>query len=318
KAIGAAGKLDGAAWVLTPELSRKILARVKKEGSAAAGEAIYRRTQLQCVNCHAIGTAGGLVGPNLISVGGSSQPDYILESLLDPSAKLKEGYTTLTVLTEDAEVINGIVIGKTDELIRMRLADGKQREVALDQIAQQKPGKSLMPQGALDGLTEKELVDLVTFMSELGRTAKYTVSTEPMVRSFQTLIYSNEANRRLNRTSTDAAASDDPVMKWRLVTARVDGTLPLAELDQFKQHRQTPPTSFVRFVIELPETGAAGVVLPADGIEAWIDGKPTPVWNLKNQPLKKGKHTVVIAIDRTEVDEPFAVRLQGDAFEPSK
>ena len=317
-AIRKAGKLDDAAWRLTPELSARVLSAAKSGGSPARGETIYRRTSLQCINCHAIGTAGGLVGPNLISVGGSSQPDYILESLIDPSAKLKEGYTTVTVLTLDAEVINGIMIGKTEDSIRLRLADGKEQEIAIDEIEQQKPGRSLMPEGALDALTERELVDLVAFLSALGRTPQFTVSTDPLVRSFQTLNYTDEANRRLNRTSTDTAASDDPAMTWRDVTAKVNGILPLEELDRFQQHRETPPTSFARFTIELPRDGIAGIELPGEGIEAWIDGKPTPVWSLKSASLPKGTHRVVIAMDRTQVTESFAVRLAGDAIEPTR
>ncbi len=316
-AIASAGSLEGASWKLTQELSKRILSLSTSEGSAQRGEAIYRREKLQCIQCHAIGTAGGLVGPNLISVGGSSQPDYILESLLAPSAKLKEGYTTVSVLTEDAQLINGIMIGKTDDAIRMRLADGTEREIAVDEIAQQKPGKSLMPEGALDVLTESELVDLVTFLSALGRSPQFTLSTQPLVRSFETLIYSNEANHRLNRTSTDTAASDDPAMKWRPVTAKVDGTLPLSELDRFQQHRETPPTSFARFVIQMPTEGVAGIEVPSEGIAAWVDTKPTPIWRLKSEKLSPGKHTVVIAIDRSEVKTPLAVRLTADAIEPT-
>ena len=90
QAIRVAGKLENASWQLTEELKQEVLAAAATKGSAERGEQIYRQSKLQCILCHAIGNAGGLVGPNLISVGGSSQPDYILESLF-PNAKLKEG-----------------------------------------------------------------------------------------------------------------------------------------------------------------------------------------------------------------------------------
>ena len=53
-------------------------------------------------------------------------------------------------------------------------------------------------------------------------------------------------------------------------------------------------------------------------MEAWIDGKPMPVWSLKSAPLPAGPHNVVIAMDRTKVINPFAVRLVGDAIEPTE
>ncbi|MDB4644782.1 L-sorbosone dehydrogenase [Rubripirellula sp.] len=313
KAIRSAGQLEQAKWKLTPELQTALIAEMKSNGSATRGEQIYRRKSLQCIICHAIGNAGGLVGPNLISLGGSSQPDYIVEALLDPSAKLKEGFTTLTVLTDEGEIINGISLGKNGDGLRLRLADGKEVQIDLDSIEQTKPGKSLMPEGLLDSLPQQELVDLLTFMSALGREPDYKVSTEPIVRSLETLNYTNAANSRLNRTSMDTAASNDTNMTWRSQTTKVDGTIPLSELDQFKQHRTLPHTSFVRFGITMPREGIAEIDIPADGISAWIDGKPTPTTTLGTLPLDSGDHVVVLAINRVMLREPFAIKVDGDA-----
>ncbi len=313
QAIRVAGKLENASWELTDDLRNEILTAAATSGSPERGEQIYRQSKLQCIVCHAIGNAGGLVGPNLISVGGSSQPDYILESLLVPNAKLKEGYTTLTVLTDEGDVINGIVVGRSDESLRLRLADGKEVQIATETIEQEKPGKSLMPAGLMDTLTKREMIDLVAFLSALGRVPEYTVSTDPLERSFETLIYSDEANRRLNRTSTDTAASDDPAMNWRPVTSYVNGKLPLSELDRFQQHRQTPPTSFVRFLVDMPSKGIAEISVPTTGIEAWVDTKPTPAIDLKQLELDAGEHVIVLGIDRDQQTEPFVVRVAGDA-----
>ncbi len=313
KAIRKAGQLEQAKWKLTPDLQKLLIAEMQNNGSASRGQEIYRRKSLQCINCHAIGNAGGLVGPNLISLGGSSQPDYIVEALLNPSAKLKEGFTTLTVLTDEGEITNGISLGKNGDGLRLRLADGKEVQIALDTIEQTKPGKSLMPEGLLDSLPQQELVDLLTFMSALGRESAYTVSTEPIVRSLETLNFSKAASSRLNRTSMDTAASDDPNMTWRPQTTKVDGSLPLIELDQFKQHRTLPHTSFIRFDITMPRQGVARVDVPADGISAWIDGKPTPATNLGTLPLEGGNHTVVLSINREMLTEPFTIKVDGDA-----
>ena len=313
KAIRKAGQLEQAKWKLTPDLQKLLIAEMQNNGSASRGQEIYRRKSLQCINCHAIGNAGGLVGPNLISLGGSSQPDYIVEALLNPSAKLKEGFTTLTVLTDEGEITNGISLGKNGDGLRLRLADGKEVQIALDTIEQTKPGKSLMPEGLLDSLPQQELVDLLTFMSALGREPAYTVSTEPIVRSLETLNFSKAASSRLNRTSMDTAASDDPNMTWRPQTTKVDGSLPLIELDQFKQHRTLPHTSFIRFDITMPRQGVARVDVPADGISAWIDGKPTPATNLGTLPLEGGNHTVVLSINREVLTKPFTIKVDGDA-----
>ncbi|PHQ35891.1 PVC-type heme-binding CxxCH protein [Rhodopirellula bahusiensis] len=335
QAIRKSGKLADATWELSPELKTRLLKRVQESGSATRGELVYRRKELQCIACHAIGTAGGLVGPNLVSLGGSSQPDYVLESLLDPSARLKEGYSTRKILTEDGEVISGIAIGQTEDATRLRLADGTEREIETDAILDDAPGKSLMPEGLLDNLTEAELVDLTTFLVALGRDPEFTVSTQNIVRSFETLTYTAEANRRLNRTSVDTAAQDDPAMTWRDLTSMVDGTVRLEEADKFKQHRQSPHISFLRFDIEvtpsdsnseiatialklLGATPSAGDANSWDGFEAWVDGKPTPTWQLKNLPLSRGRHRITLSINRDEVMTAFGITLEGDANAASK
>ena len=49
-------------------------------GDPSRGEEIYRRAQLGCVTCHAIGGAGGKVGPELTSLGASAPLDYIMRA----------------------------------------------------------------------------------------------------------------------------------------------------------------------------------------------------------------------------------------------
>ena len=310
QAIRDAGRLDKVGWEPTPELAQEILTAVKKEGDPARGETIYRRTQLQCINCHAIGTAGGLVGPNLISLGSSSQLDYILESLWLPDAKLKEGYNTLNVLTDDGRATSGIPLGRDDNSLRLRLADGKEVEIPTDAIEVEQPGKSLMPAGLIDSLTQNELVDLVAFLAALGREPDYTVSTEPLVRQFETVVYSAAANKRLNRTSVDAVAADEEVFEWRIVTTQVNGTLPLAELDRFKQHGSTPFTSFVRFEVVVPEgQPAPRIELPTQAVDIWVNGKPTPAPSLVDTRLDPGRHQIVVGINRDAFDGQFRVKL---------
>ncbi|TWU26160.1 hypothetical protein Pla52o_00120 [Novipirellula galeiformis] len=308
EAIRRSGKLEDLAWKLTPEFSAETLA-LAKQGSPSNGERIYRREKLQCIECHAIGTAGGLVGPNLISIGGSSQPDYILESLIAPNAKLKEGYTTTQFLTDDGRVISGIVLTKNDKAVQVRLADGTVTSIVVDSIEEESPGKSLMPEGLLDNLTQGELADLVAFLSVLGRSAEFTVSTQPILRNVETLIYSDEANHKINRTSTDAVASGDAVMKWRPLTSHVDGTFWVDEMDAFKQHQNTPSTSFVRFQVNVLSDGAMKIELPGEAMKAWLDGKPTPVAALRTAKLTQGTHTIVLSIDRTLQTAPFTIAL---------
>ncbi|MEZ6089090.1 MAG: hypothetical protein R3C05_13895 [Pirellulaceae bacterium] len=311
--IRKAGQLDDAGWKMSEEQTKSLTEQVAQAGDPAKGEAIYRRGSLQCIACHAIGPAGGRVGPNFVSLGGSAQVDYLIESLIDPNAKVKENFHSLVVLTVDGTITQGIRESETDESLILRLADTSKKVIPKDTIDQIGEGRSLMAAGLVDGLTRDELVHLVRFLSALGRTPRYTLSTEPIVRSWQVLTHSPEANHVINRTSIDSVAGENPVFVWENFTAKVDGTLPLEELPTFKQLHSSPPMSFVRFDLESPDTQRVDIQLPkTEGLKMWVDGRPTPIWDEKDLQLSKGTHRIVLAIDRDLVSTDFQAKLQSD------
>ncbi|MFM7540705.1 MAG: PVC-type heme-binding CxxCH protein [Planctomycetota bacterium] len=225
-ALQAAGRLGLARKGWTTKEKNALLASLPK-ADPARGESIYRARQLQCLNCHAIGGSGGLVGPDMTSIGASAQPDYLLESLLEPSAKIKEGYHTAIVSTDDGKIITGVKIRQNDAGVMLRLADGAEVTVPKGRIEEIKDGKSLMPEGLADTLTDRELTDLVRFLSELGKSGPYAPVTRPVIRTWQALEDSPAARAWLGRASQ---ATPPANLKWRPAYSMVSGELPLDDL----------------------------------------------------------------------------------------
>jgi len=60
-------------------------------------ELFFTSPTAACASCHTVGGKGGAVGPILDGIAVRSDKDYILESLMDPNAKLAKGYETLTI-----------------------------------------------------------------------------------------------------------------------------------------------------------------------------------------------------------------------------
>lgn len=312
-AVFSSGRLDKTGWEPSPSLNEEILKRATTTGDPVKGEKIYRRQSLQCINCHAIGTGGGVVGPNLISLGSSSQPDYILESLWSPNDRVKEGYNSVSILTNDGKLLSGIPTGRDDENLRVRLANGNELVIPIETIENEHPGQSLMPKGLVDSLTKEELIDLVAFLSALGRLSDFTVSTDPVVRSFETLVLSEDSIRRLNRTSIDSVASehDSATFKWRLITTNVDGTLPLEELEIFKQNAASPPLSFIRFNFNVPlAVQTTKIGMSSEVAYLWIDGKPIPPESLNAIEFNSGLHQIVIGINPLNFKANLSVSVQ--------
>lgn len=169
QAVRAAGGLQPLASLTGAEIS-SILQDVSQRGDAKRGVGIFRREKMQCTTCHRVNGAGGQVGPDLSSLGGSARTSDILMSLLEPSATIKQGYQTTQVVTIEGRVISGIVQQQTDQQITLRDASNRLHTVASDDIEEIVGSRvSIMPTGLTETLTRDELIDLVTYLSTLGR-----------------------------------------------------------------------------------------------------------------------------------------------------
>ncbi len=121
--------------------------------------------QLSCGKCHRMFEQGGDIGPDLTSFNRGNVPAMLL-SIIHPSAEIREGYESLTVVTLDGQVINGFVVDENDLVVILRSADGQDHRIARDDIDELQPSRlSLMPRGALEQLSDDELRDLFAFLT---------------------------------------------------------------------------------------------------------------------------------------------------------
>ena len=137
-------------------------------GDVKNGEKIFMtRTELSCVRCHKVGSKGGEVGPKLTEIAKTKDSRYLLESIVNPDAKIAENFETVVILTDEDEVVTGIVKQETPTKITLMTADGKSVEIAVESIVQRKKGKSSMPADLIKLMTRRQLRDLVAYLSSL-------------------------------------------------------------------------------------------------------------------------------------------------------
>ncbi|MEP3478895.1 MAG: PVC-type heme-binding CxxCH protein [Fuerstiella sp.] len=299
---------------MTAESRQRLLAMVQNSASAEMGEDVFRMESLGCLKCHAIGGAGGLVGPDMISLGGSAQPDYLLESLLAPNAKIKENYNTSVVVKVDGRVQSGVRVKESADEFVIRKADGSVNSIARAEIEEIVDGQSLMPEGLVDELTDEQLAALVRFMSELGRTQKYTVSREPMARTWKVMQATNDAAFRLRRTSYAMAASDDPAFQWSTRYSRVDGALPDRDIPIVAVRNRVAAgnrgVGFVRCQILLETAGTVALeVNDVSGLELRIGPKPVQLAQKILLDLPAGSHRLTFAINPEKRQEALTLKL---------
>ena len=278
------------------------------KGDAARGERVYRRPELACVNCHAIGGAGGKVGPDLTSIGASAQPDYLVESLIYPNAKIKEGFHSTTITTKDDQEINGIVVLETGNEVRLRNAANQEVSVAKNNIAQRVLGGSLMPSGLVDALLPEERLDLIRFLSSLGKPGDYDAAQGGVARFWRlyrgpgpTASLGRETSQRGEFTRGD----------WVPVFARVNGDL---SSDLYETAVPAPATArgvYAATQFQAAKGGPAKFKLTGQAQAAWLNGAPVPAAGQFTLEVRPGVNTLVLQLDAPHL--PGDVKLSSDA-----
>jgi putative heme-binding domain-containing protein len=322
-ALRTAGGISADAWKLSPEQAQQLIQEIATKGDAARGEAIYRRKDTACLKCHAIGGAGGQVGPDISSIGGSAQLDYLVESILEPSKKIKENYNSVIVQTDDGKVLTGVLVRQTDKDLILRNAEDQEIAVPLKSIEERSNGLSLMPLGLTDSLTRDELIDVVKFMSQLGKVdGGYVLSKAKLVRRWQVLENTKESSERLRRDRVAAAALSDAGLTWSPVYSNVAGVLPLDGLPTFGTKWNNlvtlPSVTIVRCELQVTTPGETKLAINTPiGVSLWIDGKPVTAAAEIPLNLSPGRHKLTFAVDREKRNDPLRVEVVDVAGSPA-
>ncbi|MCS7468975.1 c-type cytochrome [Stieleria sp. ICT_E10.1] len=145
--------------------------QVRLRGDARRGALVFYKSAAACVKCHGSGDDATPLGPDLATIGPVSE-QHVIESLLDPSEKIREGFQTHTLLLEDGSVVTGLIATTTDDTVTLRSASDLTRETILerDDILQMKPAsKSMMPEGLVASLRDqRDFLDLVRYVTEVA------------------------------------------------------------------------------------------------------------------------------------------------------
>ena len=168
-ALNKAGGLKAVDTNMSPNDRRRLIADVGSGESALRGEQIYQRTAMACATCHLVNGSGGRLGPDLSTVGSYMTPESILESLLNPSTDIKQGYETVIVTRKDKTIVSGLLQRKTDTSVLVRDPAGKVVSIPVGEVAKIDTSPvSLMPPGLTSSLRRDELVDLMSYLTNLG------------------------------------------------------------------------------------------------------------------------------------------------------
>ncbi|MCU0341414.1 MAG: HEAT repeat domain-containing protein [Spirosomaceae bacterium] len=122
----------------------------------------------QCVRCHAVGNTGGAVGPALTNIGNTLTREQLLQSLIEPSARIAPGYGVVTLTLKDGQVVTGTLAKETAEAITLTTSDAEPLVIATARVAKRENMPSGMPpMGSI--LSKREIRDLVEYLANLRK-----------------------------------------------------------------------------------------------------------------------------------------------------
>jgi quinoprotein glucose dehydrogenase len=125
---------------------------------------------MQCMRCHRVGEfGGGDAGPDLAGIGARESREYLLESIIKPSAKIAAGFEIVSVTKTDNETVVGTVLQRDAAGVRLKTSDSEIM-IPAAQIKSVETAPSAMPEIAALVLTKAQIRDLVAGLAALTET----------------------------------------------------------------------------------------------------------------------------------------------------
>ena len=147
----------------------ELIPLVRSQGNAKRGAEIYRRAELGCVACHSVQGQGGTIGPDLGALGTAQPIELIISAILEPQKEIKEGYMSVSFLTQDGEELQGYLRRESPDHLTIRdVLQNRDIRILRSRIKEKRQNGSVMPAGLVDTLSRDDLVDLIRYLSELG------------------------------------------------------------------------------------------------------------------------------------------------------
>lgn len=130
-------------------------------GDPYAGEATF---SARCASCHKLFFKGGNVGPDLTTYQRDDLGTMLL-SIVNPNAEIREGFQYFTAETIDGRSLGGFIVDRDNQVTVLRGLGGENIMLRAAEIKTLEPmGRSLMPEGLLDDLSEQRLRDFFAYL----------------------------------------------------------------------------------------------------------------------------------------------------------
>lgn len=152
----------------------KLADEAKRFGDPERGALLFFKPELTCAKCHDENAYTQRLAPDLSKPqqDHANLAEHLVQSVLLPSKKIREGFETATVLDLDGNLFSGVLVEKMSDGITVAdpSNEGQHRTFKFDDIEEWKQTeKSTMPDGLVNLLGGKsEFLDLAAYLIEVA------------------------------------------------------------------------------------------------------------------------------------------------------
>jgi len=150
----------------TAEEKNNTIKSVKQIVQSGAGDLQNGRPLFiaKCGTCHKLFNEGRTIAPDLTGYDRKNLTD-LLNNIVDPSAYIREGYSSWQVITVDGRTVIGTLKAKNGKSLTIQPFTGETVTISTDRVKTLEPMEaSIMPERLLNGLNEKQVKDLFSYL----------------------------------------------------------------------------------------------------------------------------------------------------------
>ncbi|MCO5238339.1 MAG: c-type cytochrome [Chitinophagaceae bacterium] len=137
------------------------------QGNADSGAVVF---PLYCGTCHQVNGQGTAFGPDLSEIGSKLSKEALYTAIIEPSAGISFGYEGYLFKLKTGATISGYIASQTDDEISIKMIGGIiEKYKKADIISKTKYTRSLMPEGLAESMGTQQLLNVVTYMTQLKR-----------------------------------------------------------------------------------------------------------------------------------------------------
>jgi putative heme-binding domain-containing protein len=279
---------------------------LNQNGDPKKGQAVFFKTESQCSKCHRVAGVGAWIGPDLSQIGGKLAKDGLLDSILNPSAAIAHEYVQYSVETQKGQVYNGLIVEETTDRLVLKNAEGERIVLPAKEVASKTALQvSLMPEGLVQYLSDKELVDLLAYLGTLKQPS-VIVGEWQVLGPFGPNQVAGVPEKDVDLKAT-YSGKEGTTIGWRKIGADREGRL---DLEAALGTRLASAYLYSGVQSKTNQNSRLVLLLPKDAkAAAWLNGKEIafepgqPLANPKAQvsvvaelALQEGKNNLLLKI----------------------